>query len=140
MVCIYCANSTRVVNSRHQKRSNNIWRRRLCDVCGATFTTQEKPDLSTGFMVHKKNTSKIVAFSKEKLFLSIHACCLHREDPIADALGLTDTVIVALPFPTNQSIGSLDIAKTAHTILDRFDGVAAALYKAYHLKRSPATS
>lgn len=139
MVCIYCSGPTRVVNSRLQRRSNNIWRRRVCEVCKATFTTQEKPTLSTSFMVEDQTSRKLKPFTRDKLFLSIFTSCRHRSDALQDAIALTETVLAALDFPQHKSINTRQIAQTTHSILERFDTVAATLYKAYHLK-AKATS
>ena len=133
MVCIYCGNLTKVVNSRLQRRSNNIWRRRLCVVCAAPFTTQEKADLFSSFMVAEESGA-LRPFLKEKLFLSIYDSCRHRAKAISDAIALTDTVVTALSFPHQQSISPKDIAKVAFEVLNRFDSDAATFYKAYHIK------
>ena len=132
MVCVYCAGPTRVTNSRLQRRINNIWRRRLCSHCAASFTTLEKADLSNSFMV-QINTTTLEPFLKEKLFLSIYRSCGHRSTAIRDAAALTDTVIANLPFPAAQSIEAKDIARVTYKVLLRFDGIAATFYKAYHL-------
>lgn len=133
MICIYCKGDTRVGNSRLQRRSNNIWRRRVCKLCAASFTTLEKPDLFSCFMVHGKDAT-LEKFSRDKLFLSIHKSCQHRKGAIADASALTDTVIAVLPFPATESIDAKIIATNTHQILKRFDEVAASLYEAYHLQ------
>ncbi len=135
MVCIYCHSGTRVVNSRLQKRSNNIWRRRVCSVCAATFTTKEIPELTTSFMV-KNDSSQLEPFLREKLFLSIYASCRHRPTPLSDAIGLSQTVTDGLTFPTGEPISSTDIARVTHEVLKRFDKVAATFYQAYHLKNA----
>lgn len=53
MVCIYCSGETQVINSRPQKRLNNIWRRRKCTACEGIFTTSESPDLTSSLVVIK---------------------------------------------------------------------------------------
>lgn len=130
MVCIYCGAATRVVNSRLQKRSNNIWRRRVCEVCAATFTTHEKPNLVTSFMVSSSHSTKLQPFLRDKLFLSIYDSCRHRKTALQDAAELTETVIATLQFPANHGISTTDIAMTTLAVLERFDKVAATLYKA----------
>lgn len=136
MVCIYCYNPTQVVNSRLQKKSNNIWRRRKCVVCAAVFTTQEQVRLSSSFVVAKQpGAVNLSPFHREILFLSITQACGHRQDAIKDAIELTETIITALPFSKQGTITTNQIADTSYEILSRFDKVAATYYRAYHLDR-----
>jgi len=135
MVCIYCRNSTQVVNSRLQKKSNNIWRRRKCLVCAAVFTTQEHAALSSGFVVAKPGVVNPSPFHREILFLSIVEACGHRQRSAEDAIGLTETIISLLPFSGQGAITTDQIAKIAYEVLSRFDKVAATYYRAYHLDR-----
>ena len=69
MVCLQCGSETKVVNSRLQKRSNQVWRRRQCSSCQSIFTTQETADYSSIWLV-KHSSGKLVPFSRDKLFLS----------------------------------------------------------------------
>jgi transcriptional repressor NrdR len=135
MVCIYCASPTSVVNSRLQKRSNTIWRRRLCSKCANIFTTTELPDLTATLRVPSKNNqAKLLPFNRDKLFLSIYASCKHRSTALTDAASLTSTVIQQLL--THQKDPALverhHIALTTHELLQRFDKTAGAIYLAYH--------
>lgn len=136
MVCIYCGHATHVTNSRHQRQVNNIWRRRRCDGCGATFTTHEKPDLKNSLMVQLQNSSRIQPFVRDKLFLSIHASCSHRPAAPEEAAELTKTIIAKLGQPADAIIHASAIATITASVLERFDPVAATVYRAYH----PVTS
>jgi transcriptional regulator NrdR family protein len=89
MVCVYCGSETKVTNSRHQKRTNQVWRRRQCLKCTALFTTEEKTDHTSLWKVKKNNEETLVAFSRDKLFLSIYKSCEHRLNALADAASLT---------------------------------------------------
>ena len=140
MVCIYCGDLTGVTNSRLQKRSNNIWRRRVCNKCGAIFTTNEKANLAASFVVAKEGSTKLEPFLREKLFLSVYSSCQHRPSALSEAIELTETIIAELPFSNRQPISAADIAQITHKILRRFDSVAGTFYKAYHLKEDKATS
>ena len=131
MVCIYCGQATSVSNSRLQKKRNQVWRRRHCLTCASDFTTLEKPDFLTALSARQDNAYK--AFSRDKLFLSIHDSLKHRKTALADATALTDTII-GLLYPKIKD-GSIDLAlivlATSQT-LHRFDKSAASHYNAYH--------
>ena len=131
MVCIYCSNETKVINSRPQKRLNRVWRRRTCVNCGTTFTSIEAVDLSGNVTV--KNNKALEPFQRDKLLLSIYDSLKHRKSALSDATGLTDTVISALyPLMQNAVIQKLDIVQAATKTLRRFDKAAATYYQAFH--------
>lgn len=131
MVCIYCGNKTQVTNSRHQKRTNSVWRRRICLDCQAIVSTTETIDLSTAVIVIDKTSHK--PFSRDKLFISIHDSCKHRKTALTDAIALTDTIIsLILPQIKHASVTKLDIKQTSHKVLENFDIAAAIQYQAYH--------
>lgn len=131
MVCIYCGNKTQVTNSRHQKRTNSVWRRRSCLDCLAIVSTTETIDLSTAIIVIDKNSHK--PFSRDKLFISIHDSCKHRKTALKDAIALTDTIIsLIIPQIKQASISKNDIKQTAHKVLEKFDNAAAVQYQAFH--------
>ncbi len=132
MVCVHCGGKTAVVNSRRQQRSNQIWRRRQCQACGAVFTTLETPDHGAVWLV-KGAAGAARPFSRDKLFLSLHRSLQHRPTALGDAGGLTETVIKRLRPQTRQ--GALDhqiISQTALVALNRFDKAASVHYQAYH--------
>ncbi len=134
MVCLYCGHGTRVINSRPQIRNNNIWRRRVCGNCGNVFTTHEAIDLSASVLVRSPNRKKLEAFSRDKLFVSIFESCKHRKRAFADAGGVTGTVVhEILKRLDNGVILQSDITSITYEILNRFDSVAATLYKAHYV-------
>jgi transcriptional regulator NrdR family protein len=132
MVCIYCNAETQVVNSRPQKRLNQVWRRRKCLHCHALFSTQEKVSYQDSWRV-KTTAGALTPFLKNKLFLSLHKSCGHRKQSIEDATALTDTVISLLRTQTSQGLlETTDIAFTAYEVLNNFDKAAAVHYQAFH--------
>lgn len=132
MVCIYCGQNTQVINSRLQKRANQIWRRRKCLKCGAVFSTHEHAVYEAAWRV-KTSRSSLEPFVREKLFLSLYKSCSHRKTATYDAVALTDTVISGLGKQIrNGVIESETIAHEAMSILKRFDTPAAVHYKAFH--------
>ena len=132
MVCVYCAGKTRVINSRPQVKSNQIWRRRLCKDCQALFTTIEFHDPAQTWLI--KDPSGLSAnFISEKLFLSIYESLKHRPSALLDAKHLTQTVINKLSRTTkNGLIDSRQITKTVTVSLNRFDKAACTHYLSFH--------
>jgi len=133
MVCIYCGQATRVVNSRHQRRTNHIWRRRKCAACGGIFTTQEHIELSGAFVIQKESQGRLHPFSRDTLFLSIYESCRHRTTATEDAAALTQTILARLlPLSQGSIIARKDLIATSLLVLERFDKAASTFYGAYH--------
>ena len=132
MVCIYCGSLTSVVNSRPQVRNNQVWRRRKCSSCLAVFSTIEKAQLETNWLVmNKKGVS--TPFSSDKLMLSIFDSCSHRENSISDARSISDTVIHKLQTKYKSGhIKAQTIAQYTIVALNRFDKAASTYYSVRH--------
>src|SRR5687768_15140118 len=95
MVCIYCGSETQVINSRPQKRSNQIWRRRKCLQCSNIMTSHESFDLSASVRV-ELNSKTLLFFQRDLLFVSIYESCKHRPEALAEASSLTQTIVAEL--------------------------------------------
>lgn len=131
MQCIYCGNDTSVVNSRHQKRLNQVWRRRKCIACNAVFSTNEHADLELALSVRR--TMQLESFVREKLLISIYDSLKHRPTASSDAVALTNTVVSKLqPLFSEGAIDRNNIVIITHEVLARFDHAAATFYQAYH--------
>jgi transcriptional regulator NrdR family protein len=132
MVCIYCGSETKVTNSRHQKRNNQVWRRRECLQCRAVFTTNEVAQYDGAWRVHDQ-AGRLQPFSRDKLFLSLHQVCVHRGTAAQDAGGLTETVIKKLaPLAKDGTISRASIIQVVQVALNRFDQLASLQYQALH--------
>lgn len=132
MVCIYCEGTTQVTNSRHQKRPNQVWRRRHCATCGATFSTHEAAAYEDAWRVQSE-TGQLMPFHKNKLFLSLYKACEHRKQAVTDATALTDTVVGLLRNQTNGGLlPTASIVTAAYSVLKNFDTAAAVHYQAFH--------
>ncbi len=132
MNCLYCKAKTEVVNSRVQKRSNQVWRRRQCLSCRASFTTRETIDLSLGLSV-KTNSGQILPFSRDKLFLDVYDSLKHRKTAKNDATALTETVLSKLyKHMSNGLVDTAVITDIASKTLKRFDRAAGVIYQANH--------
>jgi len=135
MICIYCSNDTKVVNSRHQKKLNRVWRRRTCINCGTTFTSSEAVDLSGSVSVI--DDKRLEPFERDKLFMSVYDSLKHRKTALSDATGLTDTVITHMyPLMTDALIERDSIILIVTEVLQRFDKTAAVYYVAFHPSKS----
>ena len=131
MVCPYCSHETRVSNSRPQKRTNGIWRRRACINCGAVFSSTEQIDFEKSIVVNKNNA--YTPFLRDKLFLSVYESLKHRKTALRDATALTDTIIsLVLIHVKDGVVGRDDIGRTSVDVLSRFDKIAATYFTAYH--------
>jgi transcriptional repressor NrdR len=131
MVCLYCGGKTEVVNSRPQKRINQVWRRRKCSTCGAVFTTNERIDYSATIVVKRK--SGLEPFERDTLLVSLATSLGHRPTAVGDAAALATTVTRALlSAAENGVVEATNITAESYKVLNRFDTLAAAHYRAYH--------
>lgn len=132
MVCVQCGSPTQVINSRHQKRANQVWRRRRCRQCSAVFTSEESAAYGAAWAVLGPSGA-LKPFSRDKLFLSLHRSLQHRSTALEDAAGLTDTVIEKLSGAVKDGvIESRTIVSTVQVALTRFDKAAGTHYAAFH--------
>lgn len=132
MVCIYCGNKTAVSNSRAKKRTNEVWRRRVCQDCNATFTSVETIDLGTALLVNNKR-GHFEPFYRDKLFASVYDSLKHRNNALAAATGLTATIVgKVLAHAKSAQVQREYIIKTTAEVLKRYDKAASVHYAAYH--------
>lgn len=78
MRCPYCNSSdSRVADSRPDTEDSIIRRRRVCNQCGAKFTTVERIQMRD--LTVRKNSGKLEPFDREKLTRSIKLACRNRD-------------------------------------------------------------
>jgi transcriptional regulator NrdR family protein len=132
MVCLHCGAKTHVSNSRLQKRSQRVWRRRHCINCGSTFTTEETALYGAAWRVQGQD-DRLKPFSRDKLFLSLYKSCQHRPNALEDASDLADTVIRKLTEMVEDSrLWAGTISQVSLVALSRFDKAASVHYQAFH--------
>lgn len=132
MVCIYCGNSTHVVNSRLQKRVNSTWRRRQCAKCHAVFTTIEQVELATTLMI-RQPSGRLEPLQRDKLLVSIYDSCKHRATAYEDSTQLTKTCLGDIIQAGSAGVIERNaIVALVGSVLERFDAVASTMYRAYH--------
>lgn len=131
MVCPYCGQKTHVTNSRHQKRNNQVWRRRQCANCLVVFTSLETLDLGGSLMVEKNGALR--PFVNDFLFVEVLMSLSDRKSPYIDARELTNTIIQELlKQPNLPVISTKAIGVTTAGVLRRFDKRAWHRYTAEH--------
>lgn len=131
MVCIYCGGDTQVVNSRPQRRTNGVWRRRRCISCNSIFTTQETADLASALRIIGQN-EQILAFERAKLFVSVYECCKHLPEPAVVADELTNNVLLSLLSKKTALLSRNAVVTTTKSTLEAFDEAAGVQYAAFH--------
>jgi len=128
MFCVNCFHkSTSVTNSRPSKKQPQVWRRRLCQKCGTTFTTYERPSLADNKPV-LTGPRKSELFNLGRLTISIANAFTHDpEEAKHSALSLAQTVEDILS-SERKSITPGDIEAVTHNVLKNFDELAAMQY------------
>jgi len=131
MKCVYCDEETKVINSRLQKKANQVWRRRNCTACGAIFTSIERVDTEQALSVVKNDAHQ--PFSRDKLLFSIYDSLKHRKTAESDATALTATILGKLMKATDEAtITRQKIVDLTYEVLNNFDNAAATHYQAFH--------
>lgn len=132
MICINSLHeSTKVVNSRANKKAPIVWRRRQGIQSGITFTTYERPSLAENKPILLPNGATDT-FNLGKLLLSIAAAFTHNQKSAEyDSLWLAQTVEDNLSTQADD-LTPERIAQTTYDVLKRFDELAAVQYAARH--------
>lgn len=131
MVCPFCSKNTEVVNSRPQKRTNGVWRRRHCYGCDRIFTSIERVDLDSSVRVQKRSGS-LEPLSEAKLMISLYKALEHHKNAPEVAFELSQTVIATvLKFASEPLIPASAIANEVILVLKNFDAAAAIRYKSF---------
>lgn len=131
MVCIYCGSKTGVANSRLQKRSNHVWRRRQCRACGAVFTTLEAVDLPATLIVDSGGRSE--PFLPDKLYTEVLLALQDRKDCYVAAREVVNTIIKELlKLPDKPLFMAPQISQATARVLKRLDGRSYLRYVAEH--------
>ena len=132
MFCVNCFNKdTKVANSRPHKKQPQIWRRRKCPQCGTIFTTYERPSLAENKPVHLPG-GKTEEFNLGKLIVSIARALTHlSKEAEYNALWLAQTVEDILSTEC-EIVTPEEITADTHTVLRRYDELAAVQYGAQH--------
>lgn len=133
MICIYCFHAkTKVTNSRSQKKSPIIWRRRTCLNCHKIFSSYERPSTDLLRVAHSLEDS-LTPLSVGKLTLSIAKSFSHNlHSAEYDSMNLAQTVELKLLSLNKNPLVSDEIADITYETLKRYDELAAIQYAAQH--------
>lgn len=133
MVCVYCGGKLGVSNSRPQKRSNQVWRRRQCKECLATFTSHEVIDLASALLVQASPTTAPAPFHREKLFTEVLLALQDKKNPYETASEITKSIVAnLLKLPEKPVIKPSQITSETAKVLRRFDRRGFLRYQAEH--------
>jgi len=130
MNCPYCNTDSKVVNSRSQKKSNSVWRRRECKRCHAIWTTEEHLRADSVFKV--SDNEHLIDFAPEKLTMSLYKALRHTKTADSDAKYLARTVMNKLQDLKRPVIPKQAIIDTVIDVLKNYNKLSADLYKATH--------
>lgn len=135
MNCLQCEGNTKVTNSRHRARSNQVWRRRQCQKCKSVFTTEETVHYQSAWVVRDK-LGAYAPFIPDKLMLSLNKSLQHRHTALSDAVNLSHTIITKLRSQfIDGMIDSKTIVQITQVALNRFDHGASVHYEVNHRVR-----
>jgi transcriptional regulator NrdR family protein len=81
-----------------------------------------------------RRSKDLEPFVRDKLLISIYDACKHRPKALEDAIGLSQTITsdIMRQISPDGAIDRTQVVELAHTVLMRFDPVAATVYTAYH--------
>jgi len=120
MICIYCGGDTKVINSRLQKRNNQVWRRRQCLVCQSVFTTHEQIEYSSALSVEGPDGTQ--PFLPGLLLNELYQALAHRKDVYTASEEVLAIVIRnLLKLPSSPLFKPSDITGVTSGVLKRFD-------------------
>lgn len=130
MICIKCGqNNTSVINSRQNKKTATVWRRRRCKDCGHTYTTYEDVAIDQINVVYKGATAP---FHHTKLLISIASCFEHMPIKRAENAEALSKTVEAKLVQKGTETSPEAICGAVYTCLKQFDRLASVQYAAKH--------
>ena len=135
MKCPFCANTdTQVKDSRSSDDDGAIRRRRLCNNCGARFTTFERVQLREITVVKKNGMSE--PFDREKLIRSLDIALRKRDISSQRIENIVNSITRRLESIGETDIPSKTIGEMIMDALYQLDSVAyvryASVYRNFH--------
>ena len=135
MRCPFCASEdSQVKDSRHTEEGQAIRRRRLCNSCGARFTTFERVQLRELTVI--KKTGRRAPFDREKITRSVMIALQKRPVKQDQIERMITGIIRRLESLGNNEISSDQIGQMVMEGLSHLDSVGyvryASVYKDFH--------
>ncbi|KCZ97893.1 NrdR family transcriptional regulator [Hyphomonas polymorpha PS728] len=122
MRCPFCgSDNTSVKDSRAAEDDTAVRRRRVCESCGARFTTFERVQLREIMVV--KRDSKRVPFDRERLARSITIALRKRPVDREQIDQMVSGILRKLESTGEQEVTSNDVGELAMDALKRVDPV-----------------
>jgi len=123
MRCPFCYNNeTKVVDKRESPDETSTRRRRECLKCGKRFTTYERPELTTLYVIKKNGNRE--AFERGKLMSGLFKACEKRPISSEDIEEMGNKIETELRKKDNNEVKSSDIGEKIMKYLKRRDKVA----------------
>jgi transcriptional repressor NrdR len=123
MRCPFCYNlDTKVVDKRASPDDASIRRRRECLKCQKRFTTYERPELTTLYVI-KKNSDR-ETFNRQKLMSGLFKACEKRPISAEDIEDMANKIETELRTRDSSEIKSSLIGEKVMKYLKKKDKVA----------------
>lgn len=135
MRCPFCSNvDSQVKDSRHTEDGNAIRRRRLCNGCGARFTTFERVQLRE--LTVLKKTGRRAPFERDKLLASVTIALQKRPVKEEQIERMISAIVRRLESIGSSEVSSEIIGQMVMDSLPHLDSVGyvryASVYKNFH--------
>lgn len=123
MRCAFCYNKeTKVVDKRESPDETSTRRRRECLKCGKRFTTYERAELTTLYVIKKNGNREM--FDRPKLLGGLFKACEKRPISSDDVEEMANKIETELRKRDNNEVKSTDIGEKIMKYLKRKDKVA----------------
>jgi len=123
MRCPFCYNKeTKVVDKRESPDETSTRRRRECLKCGKRFTTYERAELTTLYVIKKNGNREM--FDRPKLLGGLFKACEKRPISSDDVEEMANKIETELRKRDNNEVKSTDIGEKIMKYLKRKDKVA----------------
>lgn len=123
MQCPFCFNITsKVVDKRSTSDNDAIRRRRECLKCGKRYTTYERPELTTLYVIKKNGNRE--TFNRQKLMSGIMIACEKRPIGTEDIEEMVNKIETELRKKNINEVKSSVIGEKIMKHLKRKDKVA----------------
>ncbi len=134
MQCPFCAHKdTRVVDSRLVGEGDQVRRRRECSACRERFTTYEKVEEITLYVIKKDGRRE--PYARDRTLAGLVKACEKRPISRAQLESLLDDIERTTLTDAGNEVSSRDIGEAVMTRLQKLDEVAyvrfASVYRSF---------
>jgi len=123
MRCPFCYHTdTKVVDKRESPDETSTRRRRECLKCGKRFTTYERPELTTLYVIKKNGNREI--FNRQKLMAGLYKACEKRPVASEEIEEMANKIETELRRRDHNEVNSSIIGEKVMNYLKKKDKVA----------------